>query len=125
MAVRIKLVQGDTRPNVVLTATDEITGLPISIQNAVPRLKIRESGSDVVKEVLVGTTLPGRLNPDGSVTTTAPYDLSGAGGRMLFAWTPTALDTAGSFDAEVEITFDDGRIQTVYDVLKLKIRGEF
>lgn len=125
MSTVIKVVQGDTRPSLVLTLTDEATGAPINIEGATPRLKLRETDSTVVKEVLVGTTLPGRLNADGTVTSAAPYDASGSGGRMLFAWTSTALDTAGYFEAEIEVTFADGTIQSAFDLIKLRIRDDF
>jgi hypothetical protein len=32
---------------------------------------------------------------------------------------------AGEYEGEVEITFADGQIQTVYDVLKFKVREDF
>jgi hypothetical protein len=31
----------------------------------------------------------------------------------------------GDYEAEIEIEFSDGQIQTVYDVLKFKVRQEF
>jgi hypothetical protein len=35
------------------------------------------------------------------------------------------LTVAGDFEGEIEITFGDGQIQTLYDVLKFKIREDF
>jgi hypothetical protein len=35
------------------------------------------------------------------------------------------LDTAGTFEAEIEITFASGGIQTVNDLIKLKVRSDF
>jgi hypothetical protein len=40
-------------------------------------------------------------------------------------WPAGALDTAGSFEGEIEITFADGTVQTVYDRLRFKVREEF
>ena len=36
-----------------------------------------------------------------------------------------ALDTAGIFEGEIEATFQDGSVQTVVDLLKLKVRAAF
>jgi hypothetical protein len=35
------------------------------------------------------------------------------------------LDTAGTFEGEIEITFSSGGVQTVYDLIKLKVRSDF
>jgi hypothetical protein len=37
----------------------------------------------------------------------------------------TTLDTAGLYEAEVEVTTSLGGIQTVYDLLKLQVREQF
>ena len=76
MADKIKLVQGDTRPTLICTLTDENTGDPINITGATVLLKFRQVGA---------TTLTATIT--GSVT-------NGAGGVVAFFWTddPTALD---------------------------------
>ena len=125
MTEKIKLVQGDTKPTLVITITDETTGLPISISNAIPRLKMRELGSTTLKTTLTGTPVPGLLNADGTVDTSGAYATPGAGGRCAFAWTQQALDKAGDFEGEIEVTFADGTIQTVFGLLKFKIREQF
>jgi hypothetical protein len=39
---------------------------------------------------------------------------------------PTSLDGApGDYEGEIEITFADSTIQTVYDLLKFKLRQDF
>jgi hypothetical protein len=35
------------------------------------------------------------------------------------------LDAAGTFEGELEITISSGGIQTVYDLVKLKVRSDF
>lgn len=109
MTEKIKLVQNDTRPVIVCTLTDDVTGAPIVITGATPRLKIRAVG---------GTTLQATLT--GTVT-------DGANGVVAFypATAPEMLDTAGDFEGEIEITFADSTVQTLYDVLKFKIREDF
>lgn len=124
MAV-IKLVQGDTKPTLLVDVKDANTGLPIDISTATARLKIRMSGASTTKETLVGTLLPGLTATDGSVSTTAPYNVAGVGGRVGFSWSPTSLNTAGDMFGEVEVTFADSSIQSVYEVLKFKVREQF
>ncbi len=40
-------------------------------------------------------------------------------------WSVDALDTAGEFEGEVEVTFPDGRIQTAFAILKFQVREQF
>ena len=44
---------------------------------------------------------------------------------MFLAWPAAALDTAGTFTGEIEVTYADGGIQTVYDQLKFKVREDY
>lgn len=109
MAEKIKLVQGDTRPQIQVTLTDETTGLPVDISGATCLLKFRAVGS---------TTLVDTLS--GNVT-------NGAGGVVVFLWNNTTLNVdAGDYEGEIEVTFSAGQgKQTVYDVLKFKVREDF
>lgn len=126
MAEKIKLVQGDTRPQLVLSLTDETTGNAIDISAATTVMKFRATGSTTLIATMTATPLPGIVLPDGSVSTTPPYDVAGKGGRCVINWAPTALDNpAGDYEGEIEILFNDGTIQTVYDVLKFKLREDF
>lgn len=121
----IKLVQGDTKPTLLVDVKDANTGLPIDISTSTTRLKTRMAGDSATKETLVGTLLPGLTAPDGSVSVVAPYDVAGFGGRVGFSWSPTSLNTAGDMLGEVEVTFADASIQSVYEVLKFKVREQF
>lgn len=108
MADKIRLVQGDTRPTLICTLTDETTGGAINITGATVRLKFRQVGSTTLTANIVG-----------SVT-------DGPNGVVAFFWTPTALaGPIGDYEGEIEITFSDGSIQTVFDLLKFKLRSEF
>lgn len=125
MAEKIKLVQGDTRPSLLLDLRDTVTGAVISVTGAVPGLKLRMVGQSSIKLTLTGVTLPGYTNDDGSINLAAPYTVSGSGGRVMFTWSALALDTVGDMEGEVEITFGDGSIQTVFELLKFKVRSQF
>lgn len=125
MADKIKLVQNDTRPQINLSLTDDTDGTPIDISGAVVRMNFREVGGATIKETLTLGLLTGLVNADGSITSTAPYDVAGKGGRCYIAWGLTTLDTVGDFEGEVFITFGDGGVQTLFDTLKFKVRDDF
>lgn len=106
----IKLVQGDTRPALNVTITDENTGEPVTLTGATVRLKFRKQGSTTLQSTLTGTITDG-LN-----------------GQVSFYWAsdPTSLSgDPGNYEGEIEITFSDGQIQTVYDTLKFRLREDF
>jgi hypothetical protein len=110
MTDKIKLVQGDTRPALVCTITDDTTNAPIDITGATVVLKFRVAGA---------TTLTATVT--GSVT-------NGAAGQVVFypASAPEMLQGApGDYEGEIEITFSDSQIQTVYDTLRFKVREDF
>lgn len=110
MAEKIRLVQGDTRPALVCKITDDTTGAAINITGATPRLKFRAAGA-----LDLTATVPG------SVT-------NGASGECVFypASAPEMLQgEPGDYEGEIEISFSDGQTQTVYDLLKFKIREDF
>lgn len=117
----IPLVEGDTLPILymnlkdsneaavgqTLDSTNPATWAPIDLTGATVRLKVRAVGSTAIKATIVG-----------SVT-------DAANGRVAFQWSSGALDTAGTYEAEIEVTYTNGTIQTVYDLLKLKVRADF
>jgi hypothetical protein len=125
MADRIKLVQGDTRPQIVISLKNQL-GEAIPCNGGSVKFYFRAEGSSTVLATITGSLLTGFVNDDGSINTAAPYNVAGAGGRASFNWPTGALDvSAGNYEGEVEITFSDGTIQTVYDVLKFKVRADF
>lgn len=117
----IKLVAGDTLPELTLTLKDSNTAAagqtldpddsttwaPIDVTGATVRLRIREVGKTEVTATLTCTITDAA---NGKVSTNFPQG---------------TLTTAGTFEAEIEITFGSGGIQTVYDLLKLKVRNDF
>ena len=108
MSKKIKLVQGNTKPDLVCTVRDEETGGPINIAGATPRLHFRAAGATKVRETLIGSVING---PKGVCT---------------FGWGETSLDgEPGPYEGEIEIVFQDGSTQTVYDILKFNLRAKF
>jgi hypothetical protein len=117
----INLVVGDTLPELTITLkdsnraaigatldeSDNSTWRPINLTGSTVRLRIRQLGETTVKATLTCTVTDAT---NGKVTTDFPLG---------------TLDTAGIFEAEVEITNSSGGIQTVNDLIKLKIRDDF
>ncbi len=110
MSEKIKLVRNDTRPALAVTITDRETGLPVDVTGATVRLKFRAVGATALAASLVAIPV-------------AP-----ASGSVLFDWTdePTALaGPAGDYEGEIETTFADGSVQTVFEVLRFRMREDF
>ena len=117
----LKLVTGDTLPELTFTLRDSNTPVagrtldpnnsdtwaPIDVSGATVRLRKRELGSSTVKASLTC------LVSDGE------------GGKVVTNFPEGTLDKPGTFEGEIEITFPLGGIQTVYDLIKFKVRGDF
>ena len=59
-----------------------------------------------------------------AVTITATVT-DAANGVCTVEFPTGALDTAGTFEGEIEITNSSSKIQTVYDLIKLSVRADF
>jgi hypothetical protein len=120
---RIRLVEGDTRPRLVFTLRDT-DGTPIDVSAAEVRFKMRTIGSTTLKADVICANLSGLLQDDGTILYDPPYNVSGVGGRIRVDWSASDLDTAGRYEAEIEITYNDGTKQTVYDKIPVTIRSD-
>jgi hypothetical protein len=127
MAEKIKLVAGDSRPQLIFSITDQDTGVPMNFseEGTIVRVKLRASGDTSLKATMVCGKLIGLVTSDGTVNYSSPYNIPGSGGRVYMDWEPGALDSAGEYEAEIEIEFPDGTLQTVYDLLKFRVREQF
>lgn len=106
----IKLVQGDTRPALVATLTDQTTSNVIDLSGSTVVLKFRELNADTLTATVPGTLVDPQM------------------GVCIFNWeeAPNALSgEPGTYEGEVEITFPDGTKQTVYDPLYFVLRAQF
>jgi hypothetical protein len=109
MADIIKVVQGDTKPNITVTLTDEATGDPfdLSAASTAVYVKFRAAGSTTV------------------LSTIACIKTDAANGEVQFDFSGDVLDVdPGMYEAEIEVDLD-GSTHTVYDVLKFRVRAEF
>ncbi len=120
---RIYLVQGDTRPRPIFTLRDK-DGDPIDLSSAGQiRFLMRKVGETAVKDMTC-LKLSGLLQDDDTVSYAPPYDAAGKGGRVQVVWAADALDAAGKYEAEIEITFGDGTKQTVYQRIPITVREQ-
>lgn len=124
MIERIRLVQGDTRPQVVVEVLDQARN-PIDCSDSTVKLYFRRKGGPLLTTIQ-GVLLTGRVNLNGSINVAAPYNVPGSGGRVAFNWPPNALNISpGMYQGEVEITYPDGTVQTVFDLVPFKVRAQF
>ena len=126
MTEKIRLVQGDTRPQIRFSLTDDTTGNVIDISDSTVLMKFRALGDTTILFTRVGVLLSGIVTESGSVNTDPPYNLPGSGGLVVFTFGVGNLDIdPGPYEAELEVTFSDGDIQTVYQLQKFIVRADF
>lgn len=105
----IRLVQGDSRPEINLTLTDENTGLPIdlSASSTTVHVKFRAAGSTVLLATIPCTKV------------------NSSNGHVSFNFSGGVLDVdPGQYEGEIEISYG-GDTHTVFDLLRFRVRGEF
>ena len=117
----LKLVTGDTLPDlrfvlkdssespegVAYDANDSATWAPIVLTGAAVLLRIRLIGGTALTATITGVIS------------------DGANGGVLLPFTGNSFDNSGLYEGELEITFANGGIQTVYDLVKFKVRNDF
>ena len=111
MAEPHKLVQGDTGPQVKVTLTRSDTGSAIDLTEASTcKMHFRKKNSDTVLFSLSNAS-----------------DSSDQGnGIAVFAFSGTQLDiTPGDYEGEVEVVFNSGVRETVYETIDFVLRADF
>tara|TARA_R110002051_G_scaffold21001_2_gene56342 strand:- start:4091 stop:4465 length:375 start_codon:yes stop_codon:yes gene_type:complete len=117
----LNLVTGDTLPELTFTLKDSSSALSgqtldssdsstwalINLTGATVKFRIREVGSTTVLSTLTCTVT------------------SASGGEAATNFPTGTLSSSGTFEGEIEITFANGGIQTVHDLIKLKVRSDF
>ena len=117
----LNLVTGDTLPELTFTlkdssaaasgqtldANDSTTWAIIDLTGATVKFRIREVGSTTVLSTLTCTIT------------------NASGGKAATNFPAGTLAYSGTFEGELEITFSNGGIHTVYDLVKLKVRSDF
>ena len=117
----LNLVTGDTLPELTFTLKDSNT--------AAAGFILDESDSSTWQAINVtGATVKLRLRELGSTTLKATLNCvvtDGVAGKVATDFPSGTLDTAGTFEGELELTFSSGGIQTVNDLIKFKVRSDF
>ncbi len=109
MADTFKYVQGDTGPQLQLTLTDEDTGTATDLTSGTVQMHFRAAGS---------TTL--------LFTKTLTISSPATAGIAIVAWASGELDQdPGTYHGEIEVTRASGVRETLYDIIKFKIREDF
>lgn len=129
----IRLVEGDTSPPLYVTvmkeSVNQVTGesslSALDISNSTPYLKLRIKGQTEVHDVITGVLLDGMEMSDGTINTTAPYNVLGAGGRVVFFWNNDSLSFVGDGEGEIEIVYNNGDVLTGYNLLRFRLRAQF
>jgi len=119
----INLVANDTKPEINLILKDNSTaaaGLTldpddsstwalIDISDPTIVVKFRALGTSAILDTLACTKV-------------APY----TNGACFMTWGADTLDvSAGTYEGEIELTYGDGGILTLFDRLKFKVRADF
>jgi hypothetical protein len=108
MTQRIPLVQGDTAPQIKVTLTDDATGEPVDLTDASVKMYFREAGT-----VEILDTLPGVI-------------LDAPAGVVVIDWKLDTLNVPeGVYEGEIEVTFQSGDVQTVFQPLAFAVRAQF
>lgn len=107
---QVFMVKGDTRPTLEFTVRDE-NGTIIAITGATPRFRIRRKGSTTVLVTRVCTVTDG---PGGKCT----FDWA------AIDWNAGTLDASGWYDGELEVTFSDATIGTVFQIVEIYVRDQ-
>ena len=120
-AQTLNMVVGDTLPELVITLKDSKTAASGTTLDA--------DNSDTWAPVnLTGATVKMRIREIGKTTVTDTRTLTITGaltGEASTEFSSSSFPTAGTYEAEIEMTFSTGGIQTVYDLVKFKVRDDF
>lgn len=107
----IYLVQGDTGPQIYIKVTREDTGVPIDVSGGSAAFLVRKKGQATVLFTLPAADVGSNLE-DGNLY----FSLDG--GQL-------ATIAGGNYEGELQLTFSDGIIETVYERVSIVIREDF
>ena len=110
MADTLYLVKNDTAANVHATITRQDTGLAVDLSGATTVLKFKKRG---------GTSVLSTLTAQNSGT-----NLANGIAKFNFSGSQLNVD-AGNYVGEIQATFGDGTIESVYEQLDFFVRDEY
>ena len=108
--MKINLVQGDTGPQIKVTLTRSDTGLAENVSDATIKMHFRKQDSTSVLFSMTNQSTPEQQSL----------------GVCIFLFSTGQLDIdAGYYEGEVEVVFDSGTRETVYEVVEFYVREDF
>ncbi len=107
----IYLVRNDNGSQLECRLTRDDSDVPVDLTDAVAKLRFRKKGTSTVIFTLNNITV-------------APVDLPQ--GQALFQFSAANLNLQpGLYEGEVEVTFNNSNIETVYETIDFKVRDDF
>ncbi len=120
----IELVAGDTMPelNIILKDSNTaLSGQTLDATNHATWAIISLAAVNTVKMKFRKTDTTAILE-----TITCSIVGDGTAGNVIMTWlADTLADAEGMYEGEIEITYDNGKISTVRDLLKFDVRAGF
>lgn len=108
--MKINLVQGDTGPQIKVTLTRSDTGLAENVTDATIKMHFRKQDTTTVLFSMTNQSTPEQQ----------------ALGVCIFLFSSGQLDIdAGYYEGEVEVVFQSGTRETVYEVVEFYVREDF
>ena len=105
------LVKNDNGSRIKATITRSDTGVAVDLSNATPKLKFKKKNTGTLLSTLASST-----------TSSANKEA----GICEFVFTGTDLNiNSGDYVGEIEITFSDGTIETIFEELDFTVREDF
>lgn len=101
----IKMVQNDTLPDLEFTIKQD--GSVVDLTGATVKFYMKNRDTGTVKINGVACTI-----------------VSASAGTCKYVWQSGDTDTVGTYQAEVEVTFSGGTVQTGYESLTIEIRDD-
>lgn len=107
----ILLVKDDNGSQLECRLVRDDTDVPVDITGATVRLKFRKKRTTAILFTLTNLTA-------------SPIDLPN--GQAMFQFSAANLDLpAGLYEGEIETTFSNGNIETVYELVDFHVREDF
>lgn len=107
----IGLVKDDNGTQVECVIIRDNTGDPIDLTGAIARLKFRKKNTTTILFTLTNVV-------DDQV------DLDE--GQAVFVFTSQNLNlAAGLYEGEVEVTFPNNNVETIYEIIEFQVRDDF
>ena len=105
-----QLVQSDQAPQIKATLTRQDDGTLIDFDGGSCALRFRAKGTTITLFTLAAVDVGGNF----------------AAGIAIFSFSGTQLNLdEGYYEGEIEVTYSDGKKETIFDILDFYLRADF